>query len=412
MVAIPDLSNASNYTIDHDQLVGWVSEPQSRGTWNLILTSLSTTFLCTWVVIHPRIDRQFRHRISHKVALFIKTIIAPEFIAVEAAQEWLQARRIVQQCSDHTGREFKVAHAFYIGMLGVRYRVLPANKGNDHGHTRVLWPTQFVWLLKHGHIDWDKLDGWGLTEELINDKSNADSMAKLIALGGVAKFSIDCILRAYHQLPISALESMTLGYIPLFALSYFFWWLKPKDIDTPSLIDLPALNPEEQVIFDSHALSDAFDQIEQPDQGPLSEAWRLMPRDFEQAAVKQELIDVRNSRFGQGRLISHQDPELYHSKLWPVSCLFGISFGALHLASWDITFPTIYEIWIWRVSAIVSMVAMLVFMQFQKVVLRWRDPVTVICMISAGLYLFSRVGAMVEVFISLRGSDPAIYENS
>jgi hypothetical protein len=401
--------NSTNYTTEKPHLVGWTPEVQGRGTWTLILSSLSTTFLCTWVVIHPRIDRSFRHRLLHKVALLIKTIIAPEFIAVEAAQEWFQARRIVQQCSEHTSGEFKLVHAFYIGMLGIRYRVSPGQKTMNSEHTKVLWPTQFVWLLQNGHIRWDDIEDWGLSEELINDKSNADSMAKLIALAGVAKFSVDCIQRVYHHLPLSALESMTLGYIPLFALSYFFWWLKPKDIDTPSIICFPPLGHADKQTFENHALSDAFDHEGKLYQGSLSEAWRLMPRDFEQQAVKQEIVDTQKLRFGQGRLISHWDPDLYRSKLWPVTCLFGISFGALHLASWNIPFPTVYEQWIWRVSAIVSMVAMLVFMQFQKVILRWRDPVTIICTISVMLYLLSRVGAMVEAFSSLRASDPTIY---
>jgi hypothetical protein len=409
MVAIPTFTHDNTSTAVENPLLGWTHEPQGRGTWTLILSSLSTTFLCTWVVIHLRIDRRFRHRILHKIALLIKTIIAPEFIAVEAAQEWTQARRIVRQCSEYTNGEMKLVHAFYIGMLGVRYRVSSASKIQDGSHAKVLWPTQFVWLLQTGHIRWNDLHDWGLAEESINDKSNADSVAKLLALGGVAKFCIDCLLRAYHRLPISALESMTLGYIPLFALSYFFWWLKPKDIDTPSIIDLPSMEIADRREFDELALSDAFDLEGKPHQGRLSGAWCLMPRDFEREVLQQELIDIQHARFGEGRVVSHWDPDLYHSKLWPIACIFGISFGALHLASWDIAFPTVYELWIWRVSAIVSMVAMLVFMQFQKVVLRWADPVTVICMISAGLYLLSRIGAMVEAFSTLRGSDPAIY---
>lgn len=303
----------------------------------------------------------------------------------------------------------KLVHAFYIGMLGIRYRFSEDVKARIKGHTKVLWPTQFVWLLRNYHIHWDDLAGWGLSEDLIQDKSNADSMTKLIALCGVAKFSIECIMRVSNHLPIAPLESMTLGYIPLFALSYFFWWLKPKDIDIPSIIDLPCLSEADQETFDSLALSNAFDDGNTHG-GLMSEAWRLMPRDFEQAAVRQELVDIQHSRFGEGRLLSNWDPELYRSKLWPLTCLFGISFGALHLASWDVIFPTGFELWVWRASAIVSMVAMLVFMQFEKVVLRWRDPVTIVCIISAGLYLLSRVGAVVEAFTSLRGSEPSIYQ--
>lgn len=162
--------------------------------------------------------------------------------------------------------------------------------------------------------------------------------------------------------------------------------------------------------LDDLVLTNAFDHEGKPHQGSLSKVWLLMPRDFERQAIRQEATDVQKSRFGQGRLLAHWDPEIYHSKLWPVICLSGISFGALHLASWDVVFSTIPELWIWRVSAIISMVAMLVFMQFEKVVLRWRGPVTIICLLSAGLYLLSRVGAVVEAFTSLRGSEPAIYD--
>jgi hypothetical protein len=68
MVAIPTFTHDNTSTAVENPLLGWTHEPQGRGTWTLILSSLSTTFLCTWVVIHPRIDRRFRHRILHKIA--------------------------------------------------------------------------------------------------------------------------------------------------------------------------------------------------------------------------------------------------------------------------------------------------------------------------------------------------------
>src|ERR1700753_1899519 len=82
------------------QLVGWVLESPGRGTLSLIVTCLFTTFLCTWAVIHPRVTRDPLRRTLHKLALFCKAIVAPEFIAVEALQEWSQARRIVHRCKD------------------------------------------------------------------------------------------------------------------------------------------------------------------------------------------------------------------------------------------------------------------------------------------------------------------------
>lgn len=40
-------------------------------------------------------------------------------------------------------------------------------------------------------------------------------------------------MRAAHGLPLAQLESN----IPLFAVTYFFWSEKPKDIRTPSIVD-------------------------------------------------------------------------------------------------------------------------------------------------------------------------------
>lgn len=64
----------------------------------------------------------------------------------------------------------------------------------------------------------------------------------------------------------------------------------------------------------------------------------------------------------------------------------------------------------WRISAIISMVGLLVFMQFEKVVLRWKDPITLVCLMSGGLYMLSRIVAVGEVFLSFRAADPAIYQ--
>lgn len=69
-------------------LVGWVVESPGRGTLSLICTCLFTIFLCTWVVIHPRVYKRRAVGRLHKIALFLKTIFAPEFIAVEGLQEW------------------------------------------------------------------------------------------------------------------------------------------------------------------------------------------------------------------------------------------------------------------------------------------------------------------------------------
>lgn len=109
-------------------------------------------------------------------------------------------------------------------------------------------------------------------------------------------------------------------------------------------------------------MSDAFDDEGTIPQTPLWSIWYLTPRVFEKEFKdEQERLETNMALLSQGAPLStgnfagiprtsstyqklppsstqkkeivlgHWDPELYHSKLWPVACLFGASFGALHL---------------------------------------------------------------------------------
>lgn len=380
-------------------LVGWVLESPDRGTLDLIVSCFFTIFFCTWVVIHARVyKRPLLHRL-HKVTLFLKTIVAPEFIAVEGLQEWVQAQKMVKSCAGLTRGSLKPVHAFYIGMLGLKYRTPRGEK--------VIWPNQYTWLLEQGLIDWDVHTRWGLSEENIRDKSNAEGTAKLLALGQVSWFVAQSIMRGAHSLPLSQLETMTLSYIPLFAVTYFFWWVKPKDVMTPCVVDLPDMLSGQRTTFESMAVSTAFDNEGIGKQDSLWTIWYLTPRVFEKEAEDKALREASANE----TVVAYWDPDLYHSKtLWPIICLFGISFGALHLISWNTVFPTPLEQWLWRAAALVSIFSMLVFMQFEKVVLRWGGPLTIISLVSPALYLLSRIVMIGGVFAAFRASDPAIYD--
>lgn len=434
------------------QSVGWVLETTGRGTLGLVTTCLVTIFLCTWVVIHPRVYESQLFATLHKFALFFKAILAPEFIAVEGLQEWAQCRRMVRDCATVTVGEFKLIHAFYISMLALRYRT---PRGD-----RVIWPNQYVWLLQQGHIRWADQPSWGLSEGKIRDISKADSATKLITLVQVSWFVAQSIMRTAHSLPLSQLESMTISYIPLFAVTYFFWWEKPKDIRTPSIVSIDDLHltAEEMHTFESMAVSNKFDNEGMVDQVTYWNVWYLTPRVFEKEAEERALQSVReeaakkaaqgaaqrsteipakraqdslkpavehennvnNERFQNTQVLqvelpkeivlSHWDPGLYRSKIWPLVCLFGASFGALHLISWNTAFPTKVEMWLWRVAAFVSIISMIIFMHFKKVVFRWGGPLTIISLVSPVLYFVSRIVMMGQVFAALRAENPAIYD--
>ncbi|KAF2208059.1 hypothetical protein CERZMDRAFT_114796 [Cercospora zeae-maydis SCOH1-5] len=292
-------------------VVGWAPESAGRGTLSLLMSCLVTTGLCTWVVIHPRIDGRWKRRVLHKFALWSKTI----------------AQTIVKRASKITGGELYLLQAFYIGMFGIRYRT-------PFG-TRVLWPSQFLWLLDQGLLDWSDHASWGLSASVISDKGNADATAKVFALLQIGWF-------------------VTLSYIPPFAMAYAYWWTKPKDIETPTEIELPYLTQSRRAYFDSMAISDVFDREGAKEQESLWNIWTLTLR---------------------------MESTMSESK----------SFT-----------------WLWRISAIVSMIAMFIFMQFEKVVFRWRDPFMLIKIFSPALYLVTRLIMLVGSFAAFRAAHPKI----
>ncbi|KAF2232011.1 hypothetical protein EV356DRAFT_525605 [Viridothelium virens] len=401
-------------------VIGWVPESPGRGTLTLIISCLFTIFLCTWVVIHPRITKNPLRRLLHKAALFVKAVLAPELIAVEGLQEWNQGRKMVENCKNRTEGDLKLVQAFYIGMLALRYRT---ERGD-----RVIWPNQYEWLLNQGLVSWNDHERWGLSKENIRDKSNADSTVKLFAAVQVSWFVAQSIMRAAHDLPLSQLESMTLSYVPLFAVTYFFWWTKPKDILTPSLIDLPNMSEEKKTAFEALAISNTFDDEHLDEQDSIWTIWKLTPRVFEKEAkdrAMREFIprksdldwqkeahgsDHNNPELPEETVLAYWDPDCYHSKIWPVTCLFGASFGALHLISWNTEFPTFAEQWLWRAAAITSTVSLLIFMQYEKVVLRWGGPLTLLSIVSPVFYLLSRVVMMGGIIAAFRAMDPKIYD--
>ncbi|KAI0867414.1 hypothetical protein GGS24DRAFT_299312 [Hypoxylon argillaceum] len=94
-------------------------------------------------------------------------------------------------------------------------------------------------------------------------------------------------------------------------------------------------------------------------------------RDLEQA----EIPGVKSGGFDltDNKVVTEWDDALYMTRWWPVVCLLGCSFGAVHLISWNATFPTVIELWLWRASSVGSIATALVTMQFKRVSFRWHS---------------------------------------
>ncbi|CAH0056144.1 unnamed protein product [Clonostachys solani] len=375
--------NNSSTTFGTDPLVGFVADDTTRGTLSIISSCMFTIIICTWTTIHPRIHVSRRLRNTHKFYQLVKALFAPEMVCLESLQEFLQARKAVRRCYEATGGRFKVIHGFYLGMMGVRYRV------GDNGGYRTLWPGQYAWLLNHGLVSWDDHEAWGLSQPDIEDKNKADGLVKLATLLQVIWFTLQSITRLAHSLPLAAIETMALAYVFNAVITYGFWWMKPKDIATASFVDLPEMTDLQREVFEGLSMENTYDVSGEDQEPAMDTAWYVVARDCQDddillmpRANDSEHVRPTVSRLDKGSILEAQldsdassntekkaadgvitewDANLYMTRYWPLLCLLGASFGAVHLISWSSVFPTTVELWLWRSSALLSVVTAVLF---------------------------------------------------
>lgn len=81
--------------------LGWVDEPDGRGTWGILSTCSLTILLCCWSSVYPNIpsrsDGAYR-QVLGKVYLFFIGLLGPEFLLVLALGQWSSARTSLKVC--------------------------------------------------------------------------------------------------------------------------------------------------------------------------------------------------------------------------------------------------------------------------------------------------------------------------
>ncbi|KAF4336401.1 hypothetical protein FBEOM_9734 [Fusarium beomiforme] len=304
--------------------------------------------------------------------------------------------------------------------MGIRY-----NSGSSGGY-RTLWPGQYAWLLNNGLVSGQNHKHWGLAREEMADNNKADGLVKLAALLQVVWFTVQCITRAAHQLPLATLETMTLAYVFNGLVAYAFWWEEPKDIVTASFVNLPEMTPLQRGRFGSSAMETTYDVSDSNQKQDDSIAWYVVPRDcrddevgvmddaqqdteesLSTAELSSRKVEATAMETEVDNVITEWGSSLYMTRYWPILCLLGAFFGAIHLISWNSSFPSQAERWLWRVSALVSVITSDICMQFRNMSIRWDGPLSIIKVGSPLLYLVTRVVMAVEAFVGLRAMEPA-----
>lgn len=318
---------------------GWVSQPNGRGTFDILWSCLFTIFLCTWVSLHlnvPSMHETYRHQFSRKLRWMLQAIIAPEFVLVLAAGQKVEANRSVQDFKTlelPSGYEkWTVRHGFYANMGG--FVLQPPDSAAFPINSK-----QLHWLIKRRYVDYPTM-----TAKEVWDKSKADGFQKSLTCLQTGWFIIQILGRVIQHLPITTLEITTLSFVLCTLVMFFQWANKPLDVESPTILE------SNKSI--AQILLDAGDAANQP--------YRQTPLDFIDNQSPSWLTEVQpHLRFRTGpktrplpRFTNDRFPVIGAGPDAVFLFFFTMAYCGLHFVAWNFEFPTPLERKLWRSASI------------------------------------------------------------
>ena len=247
---------------------------------DILQSSLFTILICTWTVQYlniPAPSDSKRRRLFRKIWWMLITILVPEFLLVHAIMErkmafeslqhlkcfnsaivnnrsrWNALKEKVRRLCKHlhsrsssdpvanspmpptSSSECQVpvmwnqTHAYYANMGGFRLAVTSelTERSTVPPNTE-----QLVRAYQDGYIK--QLPD--LSADDILDKSKGDFFTKSLAIVQISWLIITLFTRVKKGLAVTQLEVLTVAFALCSTLTYLFWWDKPQDVNTATLI--------------------------------------------------------------------------------------------------------------------------------------------------------------------------------
>jgi hypothetical protein len=238
--------------------VGYVSEPNVRGTTSLVLYCLLTLVLCVWSALHLNVPQEDASRLQHlfcNIRWIITGVYAPELVVFTAWRQWASARLLGQlvtklseefrtkhpttppapptpaarQQSTLTQRtlynsasfavqrhEWTKAHDFFASTGGFAFEI-PNGRGSVGGKAEPFLPKTcptrltltargVAFLAKCNHLP-------DVPERDILDKSKANDMAKALVVIQASWMLLQTLGRLVVGLPVTLLEVNTIAHV-------------------------------------------------------------------------------------------------------------------------------------------------------------------------------------------------------
>lgn len=110
-------------------MVGWVSQPDTRGTTDVLWAYSSTIFICVWVMLHLNVPSEKDSELTifiRKLKWFVLAMLAPELLMLFAGGQWASAKRSFSEMHTLGAESWSMVHASYADSGGL---VLEARRG-------------------------------------------------------------------------------------------------------------------------------------------------------------------------------------------------------------------------------------------------------------------------------------------
>ncbi|KAL1979410.1 hypothetical protein VTN96DRAFT_6053 [Rasamsonia emersonii] len=325
---------------DKVQRQGWTSQPNGRGTLDIIWSCAFTMFLCSWSILCLNVpgpdDTAFKV-LRRKVYLTTLALLGPEFIFQIALAQWESARRSVRDFHASGYTQWTMTHAFYADMGGF---VLQTRDWTPFP----IDAKQLHYLVTEGYIDLPKLD-----KRVIVDKNKVDGMLRFITLCQIFWFLVNITGRAVQHLAITTGELTTAAFIVCSFGTTYCWVHKPADITTPDVIETD--------VSIAQILIRAGDRAKKPySRTPLDFVSR---KEWQWSLYWSNWINILRNMgivFGPrvrpvNRFENTIIPEPSRAGYW-VSLLVTLIYASIFICGWNYSFPTRAEKILWRAASV------------------------------------------------------------
>jgi hypothetical protein len=311
------------------------------------------------------------------------TIICPEYVTYIAIDQWQNARKYKQiQWMGYP--DFNIRHGFYVAMGGLIVRTYDDATvyvgGKDDSSTKrgvlqdvEIYMDDLIILVREKILEPPRI-----SIDSLEERSKTDNFARLITMGYITIFIISTIGRLASNFPISLLEVGTLAFVFCASCIEFFWWKKPVDLRTSTIIELSA---------------------------EKSQKFRAKLEDLPLYPSEQTLAELEDYTLFWSRMIDNPDSARRAVHIAWIGCIF----NCIHIVAWNASFPTSIEGWIWRIASIVACVAiicewLILFMKSHRLAMALAFAVLM------PVYLAARVYLLVEACVGLRSVPQSMYD--